>query len=151
MRHRISAAGVVLRGGQLLMVHHRQPGAYDSWVPPGGGLQGHKSILQAAEREVHEETGLIVCAERILYLQELVDSESRICKSFVLCHEVGGALSRTHLVDDEPDTVVESCFMTSSQMAALDVRPPVFCDEFWQDVRREDRSVRHLGLTVCDN
>ncbi|CAM3223326.1 NUDIX domain-containing protein [Deinococcus deserti] len=142
---------MVLRGNQLLMVRHRQPGAYDFWVPPGGGLEGHESILQAAEREVHEETGLKVGAERILYLQELADAESRICKSFVLCHEVGGALSRAHLVDDESDTLVEARFMTSSQMAALDVRPPVFRDEFWQDLRREDRGIRHLGLTVCDN
>ncbi|GGK12657.1 NUDIX hydrolase [Deinococcus malanensis] len=150
MRHRISAAGVVLRGDQLLMVHHHQPGAFDFWVPPGGGVEGHESLLQAAEREVHEETGLSVRAERILYLQELVDGDSRICKSFVRCHEVGGALSQAHRVDDEREVLVEARFMTAGQMTALDVRPPVFRDVFWQDLRREDSGLRYLGPTVCD-
>ena len=120
-------------------------------MPLGGRVEGHESVLQAAEREVHEETGLIVRAERILYLQELVDGESRIFKSFVRCHEVGGTLSRAHLVDDEPDTLAETRFMTASQMAARDVRPPVFLNEFWQDLRRKENSIRYLGLTICNN
>ena len=40
--------------------------------------------------------------------------------------------------------------MTPGQMTALDIRPPVFRDGFWQDLRREDSGLRHLGLTVCN-
>lgn len=146
MRHRISAAGIVLRGDQLLLVRHHRPGRYDFWLPPGGGLEGEESLFEAAQREVREETGLVVRAERLLYLQEIAEPGLHICKSFVLCSEVGGELSLDHRLDDERERLVEARFLPEEALAGLDVRPDVFRETFWQDGRAGFPDFRYLGL-----
>lgn len=146
MRHRIGAAGIVLRGDTLLLVRHQRPGLYDFWLPPGGGLEGEESLFETAQREVHEETGLIVRAERLLSLQEIVEPGLRICKSFVLCSEVGGELSLDHRVSDERERLVGAQFLPEEALAGLDVRPEVFRETFWRDWRAGFPAFRYLGL-----
>jgi 8-oxo-dGTP diphosphatase len=42
--------------GELLLVRHD---GVDLWVLPGGGLCGDESFREAAERELHEEAGIV--------------------------------------------------------------------------------------------
>jgi N-acetylneuraminate synthase len=51
-----------------------RPGRYDFWVAPGGGVEGLESLEDAARREAHEETGLDVTPERLLYIEHNVNS-----------------------------------------------------------------------------
>ena len=48
------------------MVRHVHDGR-DYWTLPGGGIEAGESPAQAAQREVHEETGLQVEAVRFLF------------------------------------------------------------------------------------
>jgi 8-oxo-dGTP pyrophosphatase MutT (NUDIX family) len=50
-----AAGGVVVRGGELLLVHRPR---YDDWTLPKGKLDAGESFEDAAVREVQEETGL---------------------------------------------------------------------------------------------
>jgi 8-oxo-dGTP pyrophosphatase MutT (NUDIX family) len=50
-----AAGGVVVRGGQVLLVHRPR---YDDWTLPKGKLDEGESFEDAALREVEEETGL---------------------------------------------------------------------------------------------
>lgn len=50
-----AAGGVVLRDGQVLLVHRP---AYDDWTLPKGKLEDGESWEDGALREVEEETGL---------------------------------------------------------------------------------------------
>ena len=42
-------------GSQVLLLHHRK---LDKWLQPGGHADGEENVLQVAEREAREETGL---------------------------------------------------------------------------------------------
>ena len=56
MSDRLEAAGgVVVRDGQVLLVHRPR---YDDWTLPKGKLDLGESFVDAALREVEEETGL---------------------------------------------------------------------------------------------
>jgi 8-oxo-dGTP diphosphatase len=50
-----AAGGVVVRGGQVLLVHRAR---YDDWSLPKGKLEPGETWEDAALREVHEETGV---------------------------------------------------------------------------------------------
>ncbi|MFD0902198.1 NUDIX domain-containing protein [Actinomadura sediminis] len=57
-RHSVSAAGVVVdERGRALLVQRRDNGC---WEAPGGILEQDEGINAAVQREVLEETGLLV-------------------------------------------------------------------------------------------
>ncbi len=65
------AGAVVLRtDGAVLLVRRGRPPAAGTWSLPGGRIETGESALEAAVREVREETGLAV---RPLGLLEIVD------------------------------------------------------------------------------
>lgn len=73
MRRR--ASGAVIWDGHILMVRHVHDGR-DYWTLPGGGIDAFEEPARAAEREVLEETGLIVLTERYLFTSRTARSET---------------------------------------------------------------------------
>jgi 8-oxo-dGTP pyrophosphatase MutT (NUDIX family) len=55
-RHNTATAYVVARGHTLLLWHHK----LRMWLPPGGHCEPNEDPVQAALREAHEESGLVV-------------------------------------------------------------------------------------------
>jgi len=66
---RIAARGLVVKNDQLLFVSN--DGEY--WYLPGGGLEGRESLRDCVEREVYEETGLVVKAGSLIHVLESFD------------------------------------------------------------------------------
>ena len=56
LRRAFSVAVYARRGGEVLVIHHRR---LQTWLPVGGELEAGEMPLQAAERELREETGLV--------------------------------------------------------------------------------------------
>jgi 8-oxo-dGTP pyrophosphatase MutT (NUDIX family) len=54
-RRAFSVAVFARHGGAVLLVHHRRLG---TWLPVGGELEADETPLEAARRELLEETGL---------------------------------------------------------------------------------------------
>ena len=55
MRRAFSVAVYARRSGTVLVIHHRR---LDTWLPIGGELEPGETPLEAARRELLEETGL---------------------------------------------------------------------------------------------
>jgi 8-oxo-dGTP diphosphatase len=54
-RRTFSVAIFCRHGGEILLIRHRRLG---TWLPVGGELEPGETPLEAARRELHEETGL---------------------------------------------------------------------------------------------
>jgi 8-oxo-dGTP diphosphatase len=145
MRHRIAAGALVLRDDRLLLVHHRREGAYDFWVPPGGGIVGAEALDEAAAREVAEETGLVVEATALAYIDELLISGTRQCKFWYLARIVGGTLT-TGSVAARAEYIVEARFLGEDELGDKTVFPTVIRDEFWVHLREGFERPRFLGV-----
>lgn len=150
MRYGISAAGIVVQEGRVLLVRHHKPGHWDFWLPPGGGLEGEESIPACAAREVREETGLVVEPGGLAYVEEFVEDRDgagfHFCKFFVVCEYVGGALSLEGRTADERDTLVEARFFAREELAGLTLFPAILHDSFWADLAAGFTRTRYLGL-----
>ena len=90
---KVDVRGVVFRGDTLLFVRERSDGL---WTLPGGWVDVGQSPSEAVVKEVREESGYEVRAERIL---ALLDRDRHghpalafhVFKLFILCTLVGGA------------------------------------------------------------
>ena len=149
MRYGISAAALVLDDDRLLLVNHREPGAYDFWLPPGGRLEGSESILDCARRETFEETGLTVEPERILYVQEFVEPGYHFCKFFILCKGFSGELTLANRDADE-SWLVGAAFFSQQEMQGMEVLPPILRGQFWADLAAGTRQTLYLGLEAIE-
>jgi 8-oxo-dGTP diphosphatase len=69
-----AAGGVVVRDGRVALVHRP---AYDDWTLPKGKLEPAEDVLQAAVREVFEETGVRCLLGPALGSVEYVDARGR--------------------------------------------------------------------------
>jgi len=86
---------VVLRGDKVLLVHEREDGA---WSLPGGWADIGLSPRENVEKEVREESGLLVRAIRLLAVVDKKmhihpPSPNYVYKLFFLCEESGGAMA----------------------------------------------------------
>jgi 8-oxo-dGTP pyrophosphatase MutT (NUDIX family) len=111
----VSAGGVVVHDGQVLVIVPTRRAADGSQVLalPKGHLDGEETIVQAATREVREETGMVV--EPLQELGEVrywyMRDRQRIAKSvhFFLFRLLGGDLA------DHDDEVLEARWMGVAQ------------------------------------
>jgi 8-oxo-dGTP diphosphatase len=68
------AAGVLRRGGDLLMVLQAGPGEEPVWSIPGGRVEPREFVVDALVREVREETGIeVVEPGRLAFLAQVDD------------------------------------------------------------------------------
>ncbi len=110
MKPRIRCAGIVLDAENRTLLVHEQSLSNKMqffWIPPGGGLEEQdSSVLACMEREVREETGLIVQGGRLLYLREFVDinNQTHNLEIMFLVRDFQGEINPNH-----PQTVPKLC------------------------------------------
>ena len=141
---RISAGGIVVADGKLLLVHHYRENEFDFWVLPGGGLEGDEGIFRAAEREVLEETSLQVHAERIAYIEEFIDEGRYVCKFWVSCRPDQGEPSPEYKVAGE-EFLNDARFFSAEELRGLNVYPEIVRNDLWQDLAHGFPAIKYLG------
>ena len=145
MQHRISAGAIVEdAAGQLLLVRHVLPGKYDFWVAPGGGVQGREELAAAATREVREETGLHVAVDRLAYIEEFANPDTRHVKFWFTARFVGGSLS-ADAPEAKAEHIVEAAWLSRSDLGARTVFPLVLTARYWDDRAAASRPRPILG------
>jgi 8-oxo-dGTP diphosphatase len=73
---RIAAYGVIIRDTQILLAHWNEHGR-SGWTLPGGGVEGAEHPLEAARREIREETGYEASVDRLLGIDTMVIPASK--------------------------------------------------------------------------
>jgi ADP-ribose pyrophosphatase len=59
---RVGVGAIVLREGRVLLIRRGAAPAVGLWAIPGGGLRIGETLQEGAEREILEETGIVIRA-----------------------------------------------------------------------------------------
>lgn len=122
-----TASGFVVDAGRVLLVDHAKLGR---WLQPGGHVETRETPVEAAVREVREETGVVMAVHESLHpVDDPTGSETLPQPFRVNLHEVHpghwhvdfaylGTVDRTtEPADDEPD---EARWFTPDEVETLD-------------------------------
>ncbi|MDO4870362.1 MAG: NUDIX hydrolase [Bacillota bacterium] len=121
--------------GRMLLVRQNH-GGKNIWMVPGGGIEEGESAVDAAVREVQEETELDIEISRLLWHVEEVSDRGQRFVNFFLGELKSGTGNMKLGYDPElaenEQVLREVRFMSKEEMADLEVLYPEFLkDEFW--------------------
>ena len=88
---KLDTRAAVFKGDKILLVQESS----GRWSLPGGWVDAGLSVKENTEKEVLEEAGLDVSADRVIAIQDRERHNRpiyayKICKVFVLCSVIGG-------------------------------------------------------------
>lgn len=126
----VGIGAIIIEDARVLLVKRAHPPLQAQWSIPGGVLEVGELVREAAIREAHEETGLIVEPGDLLgvYDRVLRNAEQRVQYHYVLidflCRRAGGELQAA-------DDAAEVRWFTREDL------PPLNLSEDTQDVIRK--------------
>ena len=119
----VVALVLVQQAGKTLLIQEAKPLYRGRWHLPGGRIEAGELLVQAAEREVREESGIEVRIAGLLCIDQLLADRSGTPNRlrFVFKAEpIGGALKTT---EDEHSLQARWC--DRAEIAQLDLRGPL--------------------------
>lgn len=151
MKHRIRVAGLVRRGDQLLLVEQQNPdNGHKRWTVPGGGLEyTDADIFAGVEREIFEETGLLVRAGQVRYISEYISVEKSVLmlSLWIDCFpREGDDFGEPTLANTlEDDYITGIGWWSRDQLADQSHSAALQRDEFWAHLHLPPGQVIYLG------
>lgn len=79
---RVAVGAVVFRDNAVLLVKRGKSPSKGEWTIPGGRVEPGETLKEAAEREILEETSIVVSAGEPVYIFELIDKDERDILTF---------------------------------------------------------------------
>jgi ADP-ribose pyrophosphatase len=83
---RAAVGAVVIKDGKVLLVRRGRPPSRGAWAIPGGRVRLGESLQVAAEREIREETGVVIRARAPVYVFDAIqhDGQGRVKFHYVI-------------------------------------------------------------------
>ncbi len=119
---RPAVGAVVFRGDAVLLVQRANAPSQGLWAIPGGSVRLGETLQAAAEREILEETGVVIRAGAPILAFDVIQRDDR---GKVAYHYVIVDLAADY-VSGEPragDDAADARWITADQLAQLKVNP----------------------------
>ena len=72
----LGVGAVVIYRSKVLLVQRATPPFRGEWCIPGGKVRYGETLQQAAEREILEETGIVISAGEPVYCFDIIDTDN---------------------------------------------------------------------------
>lgn len=117
----VAVGGVVLAAGpRVLLIRRARPPMAGKWTLPGGRVRGGETLIAAVEREVMEETGLRVAADRLVEVVEVMTEGFHYVIHDHLCTQLDPGASPV-----AADDASEARYAAASELGSLGVSDEV--------------------------
>lgn len=130
---------IVLDDNNRMLLVRQQHEGNDIWMVPGGGIEDGESALQAAAREVREETGLDIEVGPLIWHIEEVSERGQRFVNFFLGRVTGGSLElgMDPEFDENSQVLREVRFMSRDEIKNIPrLYPEYLRDEFWDILKK---------------
>jgi 8-oxo-dGTP diphosphatase len=117
---RVGIGAVVFKDGKVLLVKRGTPPSEGLWAIPGGRLELGETLQQAAEREILEETGVVIRALDPVFTFDVIEKTKA---GEILFHYVIVDLAADY-ISGEPeagDDAHEARWVSADELSRLDV------------------------------
>ena len=119
---RAAVGAVVFKDDRVLLVQRGRPPAKGQWAIPGGNVKLGETLQQAAEREILEETGIIIKAGLPIYTFDAIvrDADGAVSFHYVIVDLTAGYVSGVPRPGDDARDVR---WVAAHELAELSVSP----------------------------
>ena len=151
MEPRIRVGVLIFKEEKLLLVKHVNPAdGFTWWVPPGGGIESHETIHEAARREVHEETGLDVKPGDPVYMRQFIYEEfgQNNMDIYLTATVLGGSETMEHMYGKGNDEhfIKELGYFSKEDIQGITVFPKALQSRLWDDREEGFPKIVFLGV-----
>lgn len=70
----LGVGAVVFKDDAVLLVKRKNPPNQDQWAIPGGKVKFGEPLIEAVQREIQEETGVVIVAQKPVYTFEVIEN-----------------------------------------------------------------------------
>ncbi len=145
---RIVSRAIIYHKRKILLVKNKSE---DFWYPPGGGWEFQReNIIEAAKREVKEETGIEIEIQRLLYIQEFHPLPNLIfLEIFWLAKPISSQkLNKKHQDLDIRGQVEIARWFSKRDLETLKVFPKKIKTTFWHRISKiEQEEDTFIGIS----
>lgn len=114
----LAVSAAIIRDGRILIVRRGRAPALGVYTLPGGVVEAGETLIEAAAREVLEETGLVVAPHTLLGHREVVrrDAAGRVERHFVILPFAARYLGGEPVLNEE---LTEAHWLVPADLAGL--------------------------------
>ena len=119
---RVAVGAVVFKENRVLLVQRGKPPAKGLWAIPGGSVNLGERLSVAAEREILEETGVVVKAREPVFTFDMVEHDElgRVRFHYVIVDLVADYISGEIISGDD---AADARWVAAEDLAGLPVSP----------------------------
>jgi len=120
---KVGVGAVVIKDGKVLLVKRRNPPSANKWSLPGGHVEPGEGILEAAVRELEEETGVIGKPLGIIDLTDLfvMNEKGELATRYVIIDVLVKPISMESL--SPSSDALEAALVPIDRVLEMDLTP----------------------------
>ena len=119
---RVAVGAVVFKDHKVLLVKRSKPPGNGLWAIPGGSVELGETLQKAAEREIFEETGINIIAQKPFYTFDVIekDENNQIRFHYVIVDLMAEYINGEPLPGDDAE---EARWVSYRELKDLEVSP----------------------------